>query len=64
MKKLKLQKLNLESSEVLSREQLKNVIGGGSAYCGTLPRCGGPSYGCCEGGMTCRYIGSYTCTSW
>lgn len=52
MKKLKLEELNLGSVEVLSREELKKVLGGlgsggGSGDAGCLTQSGG----CDEGGI-------------
>ena len=53
MKKLKLKALELGATEVLTRDQLKNVLGGyGSTGCGANGTCSGT---CIEPGMTCGY---------
>ncbi|UKJ07506.1 hypothetical protein [Solitalea lacus] len=58
MKKLTLKKLNVESSEVLTREQLKAVMGGGGSGSGTTgsgSSCGGTCKvdGNCATGCVC-----------
>ena len=55
MKKISLKNLNLNETEALSREQLKNVLGGyGGGTTGTIPLpTGGPN---CS--FTCECIGT------
>ena len=53
MKKLKLKALELGATEVLTREQMKNLLGGNSRadgdFCGTGSGCSGT---CIEPGMS------------
>lgn len=39
MNNLKLIKVNFAGAEVLTREQLRQVTGGGSSQCGNYPNC-------------------------
>lgn len=54
MKKLKLKALQLGEVEVLTREQMKNLLGGNQLanadFCGTGSGCSGT---CIEPGMSC-----------
>jgi hypothetical protein len=76
MSKLKLSLQNIEGAEILSREQLKNVLGGwgidpGSGYdAGCSVTCNAGYYACCNqngsgGSPTCECFnsGSPTCES-
>jgi hypothetical protein len=62
MKKLKLNLIQLENVEVLTRGQLKNVRGGTNIGCPSscIPEVGGPGIGC-KIGQTCVTL---TCTGY
>lgn len=70
MKKLKLSELNLSGAEVLTRDQLKNVLGGGTnmittggGNCGTVNNCSsGPCTFKDGGSGTCGLYGGNTPT--
>lgn len=61
MKKLRLKALELGATEILSREQLKNILGGGGTSCSTNGDCNnGESccYGSCMTQSQCTQQGS------
>lgn len=78
MKKISLKNLNLEEVEQLSREQLKNVLGGyiggsdegtgGETADETIDVCQYVEYLCCQGNppkVKCTEISNYSCNgSW
>lgn len=58
MKKLKLNSLQLKAKEVLSREQLKKILGSGGSGCAMSPTCPPGSHPCdcrLEGGKCMPY---------
>lgn len=68
MKKLSLKTLNLSEAEVLTREQLKNVLGGGTnVQQTTYPECAGTSsetwYCCSSNGSNLGSMKSTDCNN-
>lgn len=60
MKKISLKNLNLQEVEQLSREQLKNVLGGFSGSGDDDSGSGGPNTSCtCSDGRFCGISGSF-----
>lgn len=67
MKKLKLTALDLGAKELLSREQLKNVMGGdgsgsGTASCTYTQNCANGSVSCTSSTGNCSYMWDNTHT--
>ena len=74
MKKINLKNLNLDSKDILTKEQLINVLGGGSipnspgVGAGCSVACSSGYYACCEsinGVNSCRCVTSmlFSCTN-
>jgi len=67
MQKLQLKAIELAAGEVLTRSQLKNILGGSDNSCYTKPldqQCANGHVGCCPAGV-CVYggVGGYYCAA-